>query len=148
MPELIHEPPLTEPAQIIPLLLIIAAPLIEMGDDPEPDVLITPVTSLVTVIVPPVFVTSMPGLDGPLVEIVPLFVIVSALRVDVIKMPAADEPDVVIEPELVTEFEAAVALVARTTMPLAFVPAVVIEPVLTAVFPPACERPLAPKEIP
>ena len=148
LPELVQLPPLTEPAQIMPLLSMIAAPFTKTGTEPEPDALITPLASFVMEMVLPVFVTSIPGLDAPLVEIVPLFVIVSALRVDVIKIPEADDPDVVIEPEFVILFDAAVAAVARTTIPLALLPAVVIEPELMAVLPPACERPLAPNEIP
>lgn len=63
-------------------------------------------------------------------------------------MPAAPLPFVVMDPEFVIVFDAALALVASTWMASAFVPPVVIEPEFVTVLPPAFERPFAPKEIP
>lgn len=82
LPELAQSPLETDPAQIMPLFVIVVAPRIKIGTDPEPEVFMTPDASFVTETKLPVFVTSRPWLDEPAVEIVPLFVIVSEFRVD------------------------------------------------------------------
>ena len=73
---------------------------------------------------------------------------VTGLRVELVQIPFALEPDVESVPLLIIVSAADVAFVDSTWIASAFPPPVVIVPLLVTELPPAFERPFAPKDIP